>query len=164
MGSPTRMGGKIAANQKDYQEVDILIKLIPFFDVTMSKSSKIMPEATKLRKMLNIAKSEAEQMLRKKKIYTILDAIRQYFDKLLFPENLEEVELDFLDCFFQSRQRSKVFVQTLARVVWEYNYVNKMFIEHFRKLSNLNNPNALANIPLNREVMIFGGHYPLTPG
>lgn len=60
MGSPTRMGGKIAANQKDYQEVDILIKLIPFFDVTMSKSSKIMPEATKLRKMLNIAKSEAE--------------------------------------------------------------------------------------------------------
>jgi len=35
-------GGKLAANTKEYQEVNILIKLIPFFDIPMSKSSKIV--------------------------------------------------------------------------------------------------------------------------
>jgi hypothetical protein len=37
------IGGKIAANLPDYQEVDILIKLIPFFEIPMSKSSKVIP-------------------------------------------------------------------------------------------------------------------------
>lgn len=108
----------------------------------MCKSSKVVPEATKLRKLLNIAKSEAEMLLRKKKLYTILDAIKVNFEKLLFPENLPEVEADYIDCFFQSKQRAKLFVSTLARIVWEYNYVNKMFIEHYRKLSNLSNKEA----------------------
>jgi hypothetical protein len=121
-------GGKLAANTKDYQEVNILIKLIPFFDIPMAKSSKIIPEATELRKLLNIAKSEADMIYRRKRINTLLEAIKAYFDKLLLPENLAEVEEDFLECFFLNKSRAKNFCATLARIVWEYNFVNKMFI------------------------------------
>jgi hypothetical protein len=77
-----------------------LIKLIPFFDIPMSKSSKIIPEASLLRKFMNIAKSEAEMIMRKHRLYTLLETIKAYFDKLLLPENVPEVEADFLDCFF----------------------------------------------------------------
>ncbi len=83
--------------------MDILIKLIPYFDIPLSKSSKIVPEATFLRKMINLAKSEGEMILRRKKLNTLLDVVKAYFEKLLLPENVEEVELDFLDCFFQSK-------------------------------------------------------------
>jgi hypothetical protein len=55
-------------------------------------------------------------------------------------------------------------VQTLARVVWEYNFVNKMFIENYKKLSNLTTKNPIENIPKTREVLIFGGYYPLSGG
>ncbi len=85
---------------KDYQEVEILIKLIPFFDIPMTKSSKVIPKATELRKMVNIAKSEADMLMRKKKLYTLLDVIKAYFEKLLMPENLENIEVEFIDCFF----------------------------------------------------------------
>jgi phospholipid N-methyltransferase len=44
--APGQAGGNSAANEKSYQEIDILIKLIPFFDIPMAKSSKIIPEAT----------------------------------------------------------------------------------------------------------------------
>jgi hypothetical protein len=54
----------------------------------MSKSSKDIKEATVLRKMMNLAKSEAEMILRKKHLFTLIDAIKAYFDKLLLPENL----------------------------------------------------------------------------
>jgi hypothetical protein len=55
-------------------------------------------------------------------------------------------------------------VQTIARIVWEYNFVNKMFIESYKKLSNLTSTNPIENIPYTREVMIFGGYYPLSAG
>jgi len=135
------MGGKNAANLKEYQEVDILVKLIPFFDISMSKSSKVLPEATLLRKMMNLAKSEAEMILRKKHLNTLLDVIKANFEKLILPENQQEVEEDYADCFFLNKARAKSFVSTLARIVWEYNYVNKMFIEHYKKLSDLSSKN-----------------------
>ena len=91
--------------------------------------------------MLNIAKSEAEMILRRKRLYTLLEIIKAYFDLLLFPENIDLVETDFIECFFQSRTRARNFVQTLARIVWEYNYINKTFIEHCKKLSNVMNEN-----------------------
>jgi hypothetical protein len=69
-----------------------------------------VPEATALRKMINLAKSEAEMIFRRKKLNTLLDVVKAYFELLLMPENTEKVELDFLDCFFQSKQRSKLFV------------------------------------------------------
>lgn len=80
------------------------------------------------------------------------------------PENIPEVESDLLECFYQSKLRTKGFVTTLARVVWEYNFVNKMFIEHYKKLSNLTSKDPMQHIPPNREVLIFGGYYPLSAG
>jgi hypothetical protein len=53
--------------------------------------------------MINLAKSEAEMILRRKKLNTLLDVVKAYFELLLMPENTEKVELDFLDCFFQSK-------------------------------------------------------------
>jgi hypothetical protein len=102
-GAPKATGGKVAANTKEYQEVDILIKLIPYFDIPMSKSSKVTSEATELRKLLNIAKSEAEMIFRRKRLNTLLETIKAYFDMLIMPENLDDVTADFIDCFFQSR-------------------------------------------------------------
>ena len=46
--------------------------------------------------------------------------------------------------------------------MWEYNYVNKLFVEHYRKLSNLNDPNNFLQIPETKDILIFGGFYPLT--
>ena len=39
-----------------------------------------------------------------------------------------------------------------------------MFIEAYKKLSNLSSANPAMNIPKSREVMIFGGPYPLSSG
>jgi hypothetical protein len=97
------VGGKSAANEKNYQEIDILIKLIPFFDIPMAKSSKVVPEASQLRKLLNIAKSEAEMLMKKHRLFTLLETIKKYFDLLLLPENLTQVEDELLECFFQSK-------------------------------------------------------------
>jgi hypothetical protein len=53
----------------------------------MSKSSKVVPKVKELRKMINLAKSEAEMIMRKKRLTTLLDVIKAYFELLLFPEN-----------------------------------------------------------------------------
>jgi hypothetical protein len=53
--------------------------------------------------MINLAKSEADMIMRKKRLVTLLDIIKAYFEKLLMPENLAAVEDDFLDCFFMSK-------------------------------------------------------------
>lgn len=42
-------------------------------------------------------------IMRKKRLITLLDVIKAYFEKLLLPENQTDVELDFLDCFFQNK-------------------------------------------------------------
>lgn len=60
--------------------MDILIKLIPYFEIPLSKSSKIVPEASKLRKLLNLAKSEADMLIKKKRYYTLIDAIKGKFE------------------------------------------------------------------------------------
>jgi hypothetical protein len=39
-----------------------------------------------------------------------------------------------------------------------------MFIEAYKKLSNLSSANPAMNIPKSREVMIFGGPYSLSSG
>ena len=154
----------MAANTKEYQEVNILIKLIPFFDIPMSKSSKIVPEATVLRKLMNIAKSEAEMIMRRKRLNTLLETIQAYFGQLLMPENLDAVEADFLECFFQNKGRSHTFCATLARIVWEYNFINKMFIEHYKQLSSVSAKDPMENIPKSKDLMIFGGYYALSTG
>jgi hypothetical protein len=142
--------------------VNILIKLIPFFDIPMSKSSKIVAEAKDFRKLLNIAKSEAEMIYRKKRLNTLLETIKAYFEKLLMPENLADVEAEFLECFFLNKSRAKTFCSTLARIVWEYNFVNKMFVQQYKKLSSVSSKDPKSNIPPSKDLMIFGGHYPLS--
>ena len=47
----------------------------------------------------------------------------------------------------------------LTRIVWEYNFVNKMFVTQYRLLSNLN-PNEARRLPA--EILIFGGTYALS--
>jgi len=44
---------------KLFQDVDILMKLIPYFDIPLTQSKKIKPEANTLRKLLSLAKAEA---------------------------------------------------------------------------------------------------------
>lgn len=46
-------------------------------------------------------------------------------------------------------------------MVWEYNYVNKMFIEHYKRLSSVADK-SLVSMPSNSEIIIFGGYYPLS--
>jgi len=53
----------------------------------MSKSSKVIAKAKDLRKMINLAKSEAEMIMRKKRFNTLIDVIKAYFEALLMPEN-----------------------------------------------------------------------------
>lgn len=69
----------------------------------MARSSKVTPQVAELRKMINLAKSEADMIMRKKRLVTLLDIIKAYFERLLMPENLTAVEDDFLDCFFMSK-------------------------------------------------------------
>ena len=47
----------------------------------------------------------------------------------------------------------------LTRIVWEYNFVNKMFVTQFKLLSNLN-PTEGRRLPA--EILVFGGTYPLS--
>ncbi len=60
---------------KSYQDVEILMKLIPYFDIPLALSKRIKPEANSLRKLLSLAKSEAEMIQRRLKHRTILDLI-----------------------------------------------------------------------------------------
>ena len=47
---------------KDIHEVDILIKLLPYLEVPLHISSKVNKDSNILRKLLNIAKCEAEMI------------------------------------------------------------------------------------------------------
>ena len=46
----------------------------------MAKSSKLVSDASIVRKMLGIAKSEAEMIMRRKRLYTLLEVIKAYFE------------------------------------------------------------------------------------
>ena len=44
------------------REIDILLKLLPYFEVPMNMKQADGPEARQLRKLLGIAKSEADMI------------------------------------------------------------------------------------------------------
>ena len=46
----------------------------------------------------------------------------------------------------------------LTRIVWEYNFVNKMFVTQYKMLSNHN----VEQKRLPSEILLFGGTYPLS--
>eukprot|EP00347_Sterkiella_histriomuscorum_P017190 403350327 len=152
----------LTQNKQSFQDVEILIKLIPYFDINISESKRVKPEANQLRKLLAIGKSEAQMIIRRKKLYTLFGIINTYFDMLVQNEMTEQLEQEFHLCFYNNTQKTKIFVSTLQRIVWEYNYVNKLFVEHYRKLRNLNDPNNYMQLPETRDILIFGGFYPFT--
>jgi hypothetical protein len=81
--------------------------------------------------------------------------MNHYFDSLLVPENSAALIEDLSPCFFGQRDRVKVFITTMQRLVWEYNFVNQTFVTQFRMLSKKK--------PMN-DVFIFGGSYQLSLG
>ena len=60
-------------------------------------------------------------------------------------------------CFYNSEKRAREFVSVLTRIVWEYNFVNKMFVTNYKLLSS-----KTANSRLPAEILVFGGTYPLS--
>jgi len=110
------------------REIDILMRLLPFFEVPMNLKSAEGPESRELRKLLGIAKSEADMIQRQKNVTTLVELIGVYFDRLVSPGFAEQVISDLKLCFYNSEARASAFVTVLTRIVWEYNFVNKMFV------------------------------------
>ena len=63
-------------------------------------------------------------------------------------------------CFYNSEPRAREFVTVLTRIVWEYNFVNKMFVTQYKLLSSRSVSGELKRLP--SEVLLFGGTYPLS--
>ena len=85
-----------------------------------------------------------------------------YFDSLLVPEASLALVEDILPCFFGQRDRAQVFVSTLHRLVWEYNFVNQTFVSQYRILHAKDYLQGKSH-PMN-DVLIFGGSYSLSRG
>ena len=52
-------------------------------------------------------------------------------------------------------------MSVLTRIVWEYNFVNKMFVTNYKLLSSKVDKGQNRRLPA--EVLVFGGTYPLSP-
>jgi hypothetical protein len=57
IGAPPQLLGNSA-----FQEIDILLKLLPYFDVSLIEKSKVNPDAKELRRLLGITISEADMI------------------------------------------------------------------------------------------------------
>ena len=97
---------------------------------------------------------------RQKGATTLLELIAIYFDRLVSPGFSEQVIDDMKLCFYNSEKRSAEFVSVLSRIVWEYNFVNKMFVTQYKLLSAKTNTTSPVRLPF--EVLIFGGTFPLS--
>lgn len=89
---------------------------------------------------------------------TLVQLIGLYFDRLVSPGFAEQVVQDLKLCFYNSQQRAHEFVSVLTRIVWEYNFVNKMFVTQYKLLSSRAGPTRR----LPSEILLFGGTYPLS--
>lgn len=58
------MDERVVDNMKHLKEVDILLRLLPYFEVAMNTKSSESTESRELRKLLGIAKSEADMIQR----------------------------------------------------------------------------------------------------
>jgi len=93
--------------------------------MTLKKSEK----ANDLRRLLGVSISETTMIHQRLNCTTLISLIGRYFDKLVSPGFQDAVTDDLVVCFFQKRQRAQDFVAVLTRVVWDYNFVNKMFVQ-----------------------------------
>ena len=71
-------------------------------------------------------------MLEKAGIPNLVVIISRYFERLLLPEQFNSVVYEFQNVFYKNMEKTENFVKTLNRIIWEYNYVNKMFIEAYK--------------------------------
>ena len=155
------MKSELPSSGKNELEVDILLKLLPYFDVPLNEKTKDSPEAKQLRRLLGIAKTEADMLQRKKGITTLIQLIGCYFERLVSPNQTSSVASELISCFYNSMQKSTDFVSVLSRIVWEYNFVNKMFVTAYKILSNVNKK-TISYLDFPNEVLIFGGTFPLS--
>ena len=69
----------------NHYEIDILLKLLPYFDVALNEKKSETTESKDLRRLLGIAATEADMLQRKKGVTTLIQLIGIYFDKLVSP-------------------------------------------------------------------------------
>lgn len=103
------------------------MKLLPYYDIDLTLKKSEGPKANDahyLRRLLTISRSDAEMISKQKGIKTLHELMNYYFDSLLVPEASPALVEDIVPCFFGQRDRAQVFVSTLHRLVWEYNFVN----------------------------------------
>ena len=145
----------------NHYEIDILLKLLPYFEVPLNEKRAETSESKDLRRLLGIAATEADMLQRKKGVTTLIQLIGIYFDKLVSPGFSDQVTKDLKPCFYNSEEKARDFVSVLTRIVWEYNFVNKMFVTHYKILSDINKSELNYKL-FPKEVLIFGGTYPLS--
>ena len=67
----------------NHYEIDILLKLLPYFEVPLNEKRAETSESKDLRRLLGIAATEADMLQRKKGATTLIQLIGIYFDKLV---------------------------------------------------------------------------------
>ena len=65
---------------------------------------------------------------RKKNVTTLIELIKIFFDRLVTPGYSSSVVQELVPCFYKSVQKATAFCSVLTRIVWEYNFINKMFV------------------------------------
>ena len=75
---------------------------------------------------------------RRKGITNLFQLISVFYERMNQPGLVDGVAKELLPCFFNNPQRTADFVNVMNRIIWEYNFVNKMFITAYGLLTNLN--------------------------
>jgi len=145
-----------------HRDVDVLVKLLPFYDVDMTQRGKDSGDAQYLRRLLTISRSDAEMLQKLKQITTFHQLMNHYFDSLLVPDTQEHLVNDLAPCFFHQKDRVRIFLSTLHRLVWEYNFVNQTFVQQYRMLYA--KEHKLPGQEPIHDLFIFGGSYALSRG
>lgn len=60
--------------------------------------------------------------------------MNQYFGSLVVPDTQEHLMKELEPCFYNQKERTRIFIATLHRLVWEYNFVNRTFVKQYRML------------------------------
>ena len=74
------------------QDIDVLLKLLPFYDLDLSKRTRIQSRSTdeekvaQARKLLSIERSHAEMIKKKFGICSLSELIGHFFDRLIVPD------------------------------------------------------------------------------
>ena len=70
-------------NHTGQTDIDVLVRLLPFYDIDLSQRNKEDLKAKQLRQMLCISRSEADNLFKSTGICTLHDLVNTYFDELL---------------------------------------------------------------------------------